>query len=232
MTDTPAVRDVDSAQHPKRRRVRFVVLSVVLTIVVVEIVLRFFMGNMKIAPLVTDPGDGRCVGLKPGVKVTYTGWRWRIPPVDQGANSLGYRGREYDRGRSPNTLRIATMGDSFTYGVGVPAGKTIPSYLEAALKKPIEKRVEVLNFGLPGMSLSDSREQYGFFASKWQPDLVLFFLFDNDLDESFCTFTKALIKVWMLRNVYLFRILYMVFASGHIIGSEENEDRDLERELA
>jgi hypothetical protein len=35
-------------------------------------------------------------------------------------NSLGFREREFDSVPTPGTFRIALVGDSFTYGQGIP----------------------------------------------------------------------------------------------------------------
>lgn len=76
------------------------------------------------------------------------GWTWR-PSSSENLdviNALGARGpREYAREPAPNTRRIATFGDSFTFGDEVPVEATFQWILEQR-----EKDTEVLNFGVSG----------------------------------------------------------------------------------
>ena len=175
----------------------------------IELVLRLTMGNMNIAPIQIHPGDGRCVGLTPGSSVTYTGWFWRVDPVQHGANQYGYRGFPYDRQPPAGTFRIAVLGDSFVYGQGVGADCTMPVFMESNLadrKVP----VQVLNFGIPGINLAESIAQYEFFAKNWQPHQVLLVISRNDLAEPLCDLFESRIHGWILKKVYLYRSLYVL----------------------
>ena len=52
------------------------------TLVFAEIGLRIVMGNLSIMEMLElHPPDGRCIGLRPGVTVPYTGFLWKIDPV-------------------------------------------------------------------------------------------------------------------------------------------------------
>ncbi|OLC47888.1 MAG: hypothetical protein AUH43_10615 [Acidobacteria bacterium 13_1_40CM_65_14] len=68
-------------------------------------------------------------------------------------NSHGYRTDEYDAAKTPGTIRIACIGDSWTFGMNVDQDKTYPSRLVAWLRETRPgSRVEVLNFGVLGYS--------------------------------------------------------------------------------
>ncbi len=185
----------------------------------VELLLRFPMGNAAIKDLYGyELDDGRCFGLDPGAEVVYTGWLLRIPPVEHAVNSRGYRGPSRPFEKRPGTLRILLVGDSYTFGVGMPEEDTIAAQLEDALGAFSPRPVEVLNFGVPGANLEETFEQYERFASRWKHDIVLYLLFNNDLDEPQCD--EASINRWevasFLRNVYLARLIIMpaILVSG------------------
>ncbi|MFN8602525.1 MAG: SGNH/GDSL hydrolase family protein [Candidatus Binatia bacterium] len=170
-----------------RRIVWMIVGSAAVLAVVAEIAAWRWSGRLPLRELVQlEPGDGRCVALKPGAHVEYTGFLRRIPAVGHDVNALGFRGRPIVEERSPSTLRIAVLGDSFTFGLGVGAEETIAVALEAALATKLDRRVEVLNFGVPGLNVEEVVEQYEHFASRWSPDVVLYLVVDNDLDRGLC----------------------------------------------
>jgi lysophospholipase L1-like esterase len=170
-----------------RRIVWTIVASAALLGVVAEIAAWRWSGRLPLRDLVQlEPGDGRCVALKPGAHIEYTGFLRRIPAVGHDVNALGFRGRPVVVDRSPSTLRIAVIGDSFTFGLGVATEDTIAVALESALGAKLERRVEVLNFGVPGLNVEEVVEQYEHFASRWSPDVILYLVVDNDLDHGLC----------------------------------------------
>jgi lysophospholipase L1-like esterase len=68
-------------------------------------------------------------------------------------NSRGYRTGEYTAGKTPATVRIACIGDSWTFGMNVNQDETYPSRLAARLHDARPgSRFEVLNFGVLGYS--------------------------------------------------------------------------------
>ncbi len=197
-----------------------------LSLGVLELLLRFPMGNAAIDELYQyAPDDGRCLGLDPGAEVVYTGWLLRIPPVEHSVNARGYRGRLRPFEKPPGALRILLVGDSYTFGAGMPEEDTIAAQLEEVLGASLPRAVEVLNFGVPGVNLEETFEQYERFASRWEHDIVLYLLFRNDLDEPQCD--EASINRWevasLLRNVYLARLVIMpvILVSGLLPGEGE-----------
>lgn len=83
--------------------------------------------------------------------------------------------------KAPGTFRIVVVGDSFTFGGKCPFDDTFPKRLERMLKLNNEHRpVEVLNWGVPG--LSTRQEEYGVrHALKYfQPDLIVLQVTLND----------------------------------------------------
>jgi len=208
-----------------------------MTLVLVELGLRLALGNLDIAPFVLDPGDGRCVGLEPGGESTYNGTVLRIPPVVHAVNEHGYRGPARPPARTDEVLRIVALGDSFTFGQGVAAEHALPSQLETLLQdRRGDGTVEVLNFGVPGYNLRESTEQYLYFARRWQPDLVVLFLFENDLDKPLCDIIGRRAFMAAFRRVRLFRIAVVALAPEQLGAPNPHSSPEriaaLERQLA
>jgi hypothetical protein len=66
-------------------------------------------------------------------------------------NSHGLRDREYPVAKPPDVYRIVMLGDSTTFGWGVPVEQTVAKILERELNKlqvPGYSRFEVLNAGV------------------------------------------------------------------------------------
>jgi len=98
-------------------------------------------------------------------------------------NSYGLRGGEISTPKPPNTVRIVVVGDSITFGYGIPVESTYVKVLEKRLNNnaPGKTHYEVLNGGTIGGSLSD---YYHFLSQKTevlQPDMILVGLALNDI---------------------------------------------------
>jgi lysophospholipase L1-like esterase len=75
------------------------------------------------------------------------------PTWDVRVNSDGYRGDEMPRTPPPSTVRIACVGDSWTFGMPVGQEQTYPSRVAAWLRQERPgTRYEVQNFGVLGYS--------------------------------------------------------------------------------
>jgi lysophospholipase L1-like esterase len=75
------------------------------------------------------------------------------PTWDVRINSLGYRGEEMPAAPQPSTVRIACVGDSWTFGMPVGQDQTYPSRLAAWLhQEQPDTRYDVQNFGVLGYS--------------------------------------------------------------------------------
>jgi D-alanyl-lipoteichoic acid acyltransferase DltB (MBOAT superfamily) len=87
--------------------------------------------------------------------------RPHIVAVDKGqlftTNQWGMRDREYEKIKSPGTLRIAMFGSSYTVGAGVRMEDTFPWLLENRLNSEqndsSHRKTEILNFAVAGDSI-------------------------------------------------------------------------------
>jgi lysophospholipase L1-like esterase len=67
-------------------------------------------------------------------------------------NSRGYQGPEFAPVKPKDSLRVVCMGNSSTFGWGVPPDSTYPRLLQAELEGRLGREVEVINAGVPGYS--------------------------------------------------------------------------------
>jgi len=101
-------------------------------------------------------------------------------------NADGMRDHEYSVAKPASTFRIAMIGDSVAFGLGVTGSETVSSKLETLLSQHFsgeELRFEVLNFGVTGYNATQIIENLRSRALKYGPDLVLYLYCLNDPEE-------------------------------------------------
>jgi lysophospholipase L1-like esterase len=98
-------------------------------------------------------------------------------------NSNGLRGEEISIPKPPNRARILVVGDSVTFGYGIPLESTYAKVLERLLNENAagKTKYEVLNGGTLGGSLSDYDHFLVDKAETLQPDMILVGLNLNDI---------------------------------------------------
>jgi lysophospholipase L1-like esterase len=88
-------------------------------------------------------------------------------------NSEGYRTSEFATVKPPQTIRIACIGDSWTFGMNVDQDRTYPSRLGARLRETRpDLRPEVLNFGVLGYSSFQGLQQLKARVADLRPDVL------------------------------------------------------------
>lgn len=99
---------------------------------------------------------------------------WELDPSDPRINADGFRDREYAVGKS-DAIRIIALGDSVTFGRGVPLESTYAKVLEDRLNREDRDglRYEVLNFGVGGYNSRRQLELYKAKGRKYEPDLLV-----------------------------------------------------------
>ncbi len=80
--------------------------------------------------------------------------------------------QQYEYAKSDGVLRIALLGDSYIYGAEVPFESTIGSLLEQELGA--QQPVEVLNFGVGAYGMDQALITWRELAIKFSPDVVVF----------------------------------------------------------
>jgi lysophospholipase L1-like esterase len=99
-------------------------------------------------------------------------------------NSDGFRDAEYSIKKPNNTIRIAVIGDSYTFGHGLEnLYSAYPKVLENYLNKnQKEINYQVLNFGFPGANVLDLYWILKYKVIKYNPDIIMYAYYPNDLE--------------------------------------------------
>lgn len=114
----------------------------------------------------------------PGLRYELTpraaGVQWDCEVV---VSSVGLRDREHLPTKPPGARRVALLGDSIAFGIGVPVDSTFATLVERELSGA---RVEVVNFAVPGYDVHDHAAVLEHRALGCEPDLVLVAYAIND----------------------------------------------------
>lgn len=100
-------------------------------------------------------------------------------------NADGLAGeQEYAVIKPEKTFRIISMGDSFTQGAFVGTKYNYSTILESLLNERMScsdiDHFEVINLGVSGYDMQYSVERFKDKGMKYTPDLILFWILDND----------------------------------------------------
>jgi len=99
-------------------------------------------------------------------------------------NNKGFRSkREFQYEKTKGTIRVLTLGDSYTIGFEVQQEETYSAIIEKYLKSK-GFNVEVINAGVSGFSTSEELvflEQEGI---KYNPDIIVLGYFANDSEDN------------------------------------------------
>lgn len=90
----------------------------------------------------------------------------------------------YSTDKLISNYRIITLGDSFTFGQYVNTADNWTELLEDLLNNKLKcknyKKIEVINLGVPGYDIQYAVERYYIRGQKYDPDLILWMLIDNN----------------------------------------------------
>jgi hypothetical protein len=102
-------------------------------------------------------------------------------------NREGWRDRSYPLLKDADAFRIAVLGCSFTYGLGVDMEEAYPHRLEEILNALGKQRFDVMNFGVNGYGTAQMLLNYEKFVRRYRPDLVILQLFDFNIHRTLYT---------------------------------------------
>jgi lysophospholipase L1-like esterase len=97
-------------------------------------------------------------------------------------NSLGFRGKEFSKEKSPGVYRIICIGGSTTFSLNESdETKTYPQMLEDTLNSTFDSpHFEVINAGTPGWTTAESLINLQFRLLELRPDMVIIYEAVND----------------------------------------------------
>jgi lysophospholipase L1-like esterase len=103
---------------------------------------------------------------------------WRIALNDE-----GFRSAPFPRSKRPGVLRIACIGDSWTFGMNVDQDRMYPARLQTLLaEQPSTRDVEVMNFGVLGYTSFQGLRLLKTRVLDLQPDVLVIGFGMNDSD--------------------------------------------------
>ncbi len=116
--------------------------------------------------------------LTPGFEMRLGGDRYVV-------NSLGLRDREVPATATEGVTRIALLGDSFAFGLGVDQDETLSVQLEQRLAGDVAG-VQVLNLGVPGYHTGQETALLDTVGFNLAPSVVVLLFYGNDqIEEGF-----------------------------------------------
>ncbi len=175
-----------------RRSASTVLVSLVVSVVVLEITLRILAPFSRSVRLATwSPKDMDTVGfidtpedIVRVVPTMFPGGSWFM---GMRLTTAGFWTPPYTKEKRPGTFRMLILGDSFAFSSGgVPFERMWLTLVAAALQRAWGRTVEPVNLGVPGAGPLLEARVYDVEGAALHPDLVLLALFlGNDLtDES------------------------------------------------
>ena len=120
-----------------------------------------------------DPDIG--LELVPGAK-------GKIIGIDVSISKAGIRDRDFPKEKTPGVNRVMVIGDSITFGYGVKRDDAYPKVLERALNEKEPGKWEVINFGTPGVNITEYVSMFLKRGAEYKPDLVIVGYCLNDVD--------------------------------------------------
>jgi hypothetical protein len=104
------------------------------------------------------------------------------------SSKQGFRVRSADVIYSKNRgdyFRIICLGDSFTFGHGVTDDKTYPVFLEKYLENTCQRKIQVINAGVCGATITEELYMYIKNCAQLQSNLVVLLFQPADIEYEF-----------------------------------------------
>ena len=95
-------------------------------------------------------------------------------------NSLGLRSPEIAVPKPAGQKRVLVLGDSVTFGSGVPEEQSFSRRLESTLRQQLACPVEVVNAGVSGYGTVEEADYFTHEGLEVEPDVVLIYYVEND----------------------------------------------------
>ncbi len=165
------------------RRLALISLSVLVTLVVIDGVLRFYFtrfgsreDRIKYVYSLEEIRAENAV-LIPLPYVNYA-----PSPDYPGHNRLGYRGPEITLPKPEGVYRIVALGGSTTYSSATSAEEAYPAQLQTVLRDQYGySQVEVINGGFIGYSSWETLVNFQFRVLELEPDMIILYDSVNDI---------------------------------------------------
>lgn len=112
--------------------------------------------------------------------LSYTNTPWKAGPLYASErNRLGLRNPELSPFKADDTTRIIFLGDSVTFGLGVPQSDTFVRLVE----KQLPGKSETVNVSAAGLNLEQEFQALMTQAQYYESDAVVWVFFPNDIEH-------------------------------------------------
>lgn len=161
-------------------KIGLILASVLLTLLLVEIVLRIFtpepenLAKLKSSSLFLYEN-------KPNSTFEYGANEFK---VGIRLNSSGFRDVEFTP-KNPAVFRIAVLGDSQEEALQVPLAKTWQKIMAIKLAEATSRQVETYNFGVSGYGTDQEWLTLREKVWRWEPDMVILAFSPNDVGDTY-----------------------------------------------
>jgi lysophospholipase L1-like esterase len=108
----------------------------------------------------------------------------RLMGVRVQTNTKKLRNRDLQYEKPAGTTRILMLGDSLTFGWGVPEEETVARRLETAVNANLASPVEVINSGVGNYNTAMEATYFLAEGHKYSPDIVILNFFINDAEPT------------------------------------------------
>ncbi len=160
-----------------KKKISFMIkftLAFTITLIVLEVFLQLTQISLP-STVTIDKKLGR--KFRPHARIMLAAEGFRMGKINQ----YGYTGTPYPPERTREALRIALIGDSYVEGHYLPEHYYFGKILEEELTRLLQRKVEVLNFGLAGLNFRRMYINYLGWITTYKPDITLFFVAPFDL---------------------------------------------------
>ncbi len=147
-------------------------------------------------------------------------------PEQAGHNAAGFRGPEITLDKPQGTTRVAVIGDSVAWGLGVEAHQTYSAVLPGMLQARTDDPWEVVNMGVPGYGTVQIVEHFRERGLAYQPDVVVYGYWFNDFHQFGCNdyhfpfFSGLRASAWELYVTALLRWPWVEGSRDLLLGSQ------------
>lgn len=160
-------------------RVGLVLVSVVITLLVTEVVMRFIVpGSTHHLMYVASDDPLLGVELRPGADFEFAGVAQPIPPTRVRVSEQGLRDQTFVTPKPPGVRRLMCVGDSTTFGWGVEEDEGYCHLLEERLGPGWQ----TVNLGVPGYNTAQEVRRLELRGLPLEPDAVLLLFDGNDFE--------------------------------------------------
>jgi|GEM_PF-3027347 len=153
-------RQTSSRKAPSSLKIPVILLYMAALLLMMELLVRMYWN---------EPPATTLVG---GNHPRYHHWPSYMP--DNLIGRMDMRRKKHALEKSPGLKRIIFLGDSYTFGLGVPESQTIAHFLQKRLNHEYgQGKFEVLNYGMVSYSPIIEELIYRDIVSRLEPDLVI-----------------------------------------------------------